>query len=368
MENITITKPVDHHFHARQGDVHGFLVPLISSMYRGAVLMGNTLPPIVTGEDAFKYFCNIRKYTTSDFYPLLTIMLVNRTTPEIVEKAHEKYGVWGLKLIPGGASTNSDAGHNPNAGVSLYDLLGYYPVLEMCQKIGMPFSAHWELTTESDGTPIPEIKRETQAIPFLQDVIKKFPKLQIVVEHVTTVEMVQLVCDAPPNVTATITGHHPFIQYSQVCDEDGVIINPGLYCKPVAKTRRDMLAIRKVMFGGYSKFNFGSDCAWHPAASKKLAVDNAGKNPNAGIFNPFSLQILVHEFMKAGVEEKILEKFLTNNSRVYNLRPPERVDKKITLVRKSWTLPTNYNGTPIFMGGQTIDWQIEGWNWQDYLK
>ena len=148
----------------------------------------------------------------------------------------------------------------------------------------------------------------------------------------------------------------------------GVIINPGLYCKPIAKERRNMLATRKVMFGGYAKFNFGSDCAWHPAVNKKLAVDNNGKNPNAGIFNPFSLQIIVHEFMKAGAEVKILEKFLTNNARVYTLRSPKWVDEKITLVREPWTLPTDYNGTPIFMGGQTIDWQIKDWNWQDYLK
>jgi len=61
MDKITITKPVNRHFHARQGAALQFLVPLVSSVCRAAVLMGNTLPPIVTAEDALAYRKEVMK-------------------------------------------------------------------------------------------------------------------------------------------------------------------------------------------------------------------------------------------------------------------------------------------------------------------
>ena len=225
---------------------------------------------------------------------------------------------------------------------------------------------------EVNGKPILEVEREERAIPFLLEVVKTFPELQIIVEHVTTKKMVELVNALPDNVTATITAHHPFLQYEEVADKDGVIINPGLYCKPIAKPKSDMLSVREMMFDVNQKFGFGDDCAWHPAERKKLAAENDGKDPAAGIFNPFSLQILAHEFDAAGVLEG-LEAFVLTNVSTYLpiLNFDERLtwfNTKISLVREPWTLPKDYKGTPIFMGGRKINWQIENWDWRDYLK
>lgn len=365
-DRITIPTPFNRHFHAREGLALNMLGPLVSSVFQGAVCMGNTSTPIVTAEDANSYREAIKTLTTPGFEPRMTIMLVNRTTPEIVEEAWQN-GVCALKLIPGGTSTNSAAGKDPNAGVSLWDLERYYPVLAKCQELGMPFFAHWELIADELGREIPEIKREEAATPFLLRVYRTFPMLKIVVEHVSTEVMVNVLVCAPLNVIATIAPHHAWGVYDQVMDENGQIKDPGLYCKPILKRSADRDVVRERMVSGNWRFGFGDDCAYHPYEKK---FPPSGQ-PAAGIFNPFSLLVCAQIFENSG---RLFDKTgssdcFTNfvslaNLEVYGWRPATNT---VTLVRQPWIVPSDYKGTPIFFGGQTLDWQIEGWNWKDYL-
>ena len=354
-----IPRPFNRHSHARKLPILIPLVHLASGLYRSAVFMGNTIPPITTGDEAMEYANLINHHKSPGlFTPIFTIMMVNKTDVQTVQHAYQK-GVLILKLIPGGASTNSTEGNNPNDGVSLWDLESYYPVLRACAQMGMVFSGHWELPAEKNGDPIPEIKREKRAIPFLQKLIEAIPELQIIVEHASTAEMIELVKNASANVTATLTPHHALYTYNDVMNGKGEVINPGLFCKPVLKTSRDVLEVRAAMVGGNKKFGFGDDCAWHPADKK------TGENPAAGIFSPFSIQIIANLFDQTASLDNLSTFLSTNNLDIYGLEP---TDETTTLIREPWTLPTDWNGTPILMGGEQINWQIEGWNWQDYLN
>ncbi|MFH1482416.1 MAG: hypothetical protein ABIE46_02775 [Patescibacteria group bacterium] len=163
--------------------------------------MGNLTPPIATGQDAVHYKRQILD-AGATFEPIMSIMLTKETKPSIIYDAW-KMGVKVLKLIPSGTSTGSQQ------GVALQALPYYYHVIEKALKCDLIFSGHWELMNEPlGGAEISEYQREARAIPYLLEVVRLFPNLKIVVEHVSTAAMVDCVINAPQNVAATITAHH----------------------------------------------------------------------------------------------------------------------------------------------------------------
>lgn len=342
-EFIVMRRPDDWHSHLRQDELLEKVVPF-SNPYGRVTAMGNLTPPIVTVADVKRYRMKILT-AGAKFQPIMTIMLVNRTTPEILEKAFAE-GVRILKLIPSGTSTNSDD------GIALTELERFYPVLETARRLSVVFSIHCELVKNHGSEwELPEWQRETAAISYLRKIIKDIPGLKIVVEHASTEEMISFVKKSPDNVAATLTAHHALLTYDMVCGKGGKIKNPFLYCKPVAKFEKDRKAVIETMVSGNPKFFFGSDCAPHPK-EKKL-----GSRPAAGIFTPgqIALPLLIEIFRKAKKIEK-LENFTSRFGAEFYGLPLNQGG--ITIMREEWTAPKEYNGIVPFMAGKKLRWKI----------
>lgn len=336
-------KPDDWHAHLRQGETLKSVIAGTSKVFSRALAMGNLPEPIVTGEDVVKYRNEIMACAGNGFEPIMTIMLVKKTTPEIVEEAFKK-GAKALKLIPGQTSTGSDQ------GVSFYELEKYYPVLEKAQSLGMVFSMHAELAAEKDGKPIPLIERERRAIPILKKLTADFPDLKIAVEHATTRELIEAVKAAGPNVAAGLTYHHAVLAYEEVIDKNGKIIDAFKYCMPIAKTEDDRRAVVEAMTSGNPKFFFGSDSAPHPVEKKM------GENPPAGIFTaPVALPGLAEIFAKEGKLEK-LEDFVSRFGAEFYGAPLSQ--GSLTLIKEDWTAPEMAGNVKVFRGGETFKWKI----------
>ena len=96
----------------------------------------------------------------------------------------------------------------------------------------------------------------------LAPIVRRFPGLRIVFEHVTTREAAEFVRGAGPNVAATITAHH--LLYNRNAIFAGGI-RPHHYCLPVLKREAHRAALVHAATGGSPKFFLGTDSAPHRA-------------------------------------------------------------------------------------------------------
>ncbi|MFA6394153.1 MAG: dihydroorotase [Patescibacteria group bacterium] len=341
---ITIRKPDDFHVHLRGGEMLKNVIHATDGVFARALVMGNLPEPIAKAEDVINYRNEIIACAAPGFQPIMAIMLVNKTTPEIVETAYREAGIRVLKLIPGNTSTGSDQ------GVSFHELQKYYPVLEKARELGMIFSVHFELAIEPDGAAIPMVLREQRALPFLKKLIKNFPDLKIVVEHASNRETIELVKGSGPNVAAGLTYHHAVITTEDVLDGKGEVINAFNLCMPVAKSEDDRRAVISAMTSGNSRFFFGSDSAPHPLYKKQ------SENPPAGIFTaPVILPGLTEIFEAEGKLEN-LENFVSRFGAEFYSLPLNT--GSVELIKEDWVAPEMVGNVKVFRGGEILKWRI----------
>src|SRR3546814_21070612 len=98
------------------------------------------------------------------------------------------------KLYPAHATTGSAHGVTYIAAIR--------PVLEQMQAIGMPLLIHGEVT----DADVDIFDREAVFIErTLAPLVRDFPALKIVLEHITTAHAAAFVADPPATVAATLT-------------------------------------------------------------------------------------------------------------------------------------------------------------------
>ena len=159
---------------------------------------------------------------------------------------------------PSQVTTNSQDG--------VLDIEQYYSVFEAMQAHDLVLNLHGE-------TPeIEVLQAEAAFVPTLHRLHAAFPKLRIVLEHVSTAQGVEAVRKCAATVAATITAHHLFMT-TENAEQD--VYN---FCKPIAKTLEDRIALLRAAVDGSGKFFFGSDSAPHPVQLKE------GTNTAAGCF------------------------------------------------------------------------------------
>ena len=194
--------------------------------------------------------------------------------------------------------------------------------------------------------------------------IKKFPKLKIVCEHVTTAEAVKFVQKAGKNVAATITPQHLIYTVGDLLKG----FKFHLYCLPLIKFDDDRAALRKaVTAAGQKKFFAGTDSAPH---AKKLMDCGCAAGAYTGGIAP---QLYAEAFELAGVDlskkkgADAFKRFLcTNGPEFYGFKPSK---KTFTLEKKPEKISVLKFGServvplPIGMGNDegdaTLDWSIK---------
>jgi dihydroorotase len=189
--------------------------------------------------------------------------------------------------------------------------------------------------------------REAEFVSIYEMLATNFPKLKIIMEHITTKASVEAL-DKFENLYATITVHHLMITLDDVA---GGMLQPHLFCKPIAKRPEDREALRKVALEGHPKVMFGSDSAPHPQHAK----ENCGCA--AGVFtSSIALQVLTELFMEHSNLEN-LQAFVSGNAqKIYtNITVPK---KSITLEKKPFVVPEIYGTVVPMYAGETIAYSI----------
>jgi dihydroorotase len=335
MKTITIKSPYDMHVHLRDNDMLKLVAPLTSKYFTGAVIMPNLVPPIDTKEALIAYKNRIIDAIGDDnFHPMMTLFF-KPYSKEFLEDI-KKY-ITAIKLYPAGITTNSEG------GVESIDTKALAPTLNAMADLNIPLCIHGE----TNGFVM---DRESEFMSVYEELAIAFPKLKIIMEHITTKDAVNMV-QKYDNLYATITLQHLLITLDDVA---GGMLQPHLFCKPIAKRYEDREALQQIALSGNSKIMFGSDSAPHPKHAKETC------GCAAGVFtSPIALQVLVELFEKNNCFDN-LQKFISDNAcKIYNINPK---DKNITLVKKDFIVPDSYNShgetvVPMF-AGNTLKWSI----------
>ena len=319
MQTLTIARPDDWHLHLRDGAALAAVLPDTARRFARAIVMPNLRPPVTTVEQALAYRERIlggvpRRLT---FTPLMTLYLTDITPPAEIERARASGFVHAVKLYPAGATTNSDAG--------VTDLARCRATLAKMEALGVPLLVHGEVTDSA----VDVFDREAVFIErVLAPLLKDFPALKLVLEHVTTQDGVDFVLTGGANVAATITAHHLLLNRNAIFQGG---IRPHHYCLPVQKRERHRQALVAAAISGNPKFFLGTDSAPHGKSTKEAACGCAGcYTAHAGI------ELYAEAFEAAGALDK-LEGFASHFGADFYGLP--RNEERITLVKESWTVP-----------------------------
>src|SRR5690606_36582580 len=107
----------------------------------------------------------------------------------------------------------------------------------------------------------------------LQRIVKEFPRLKVVFEHITTAAAVRFVREAREGVAATITPQHLLLNRNAIFQGG---IRPHHYCLPVLKRETDRVALLDAATSGEPRFFLGTDSAPHARHTKENACGCAG--------------------------------------------------------------------------------------------
>jgi len=342
---IEIRRPDDWHLHLRDGTAMAAVLPFTAARFARAIVMPNLKPPVTTASAAIEYRERILAALPagSNFSPLMTLYLTDRTDPSDIDEALKVQWVKACKLYPAGATTNSDSG--------VTDIRRIDDVLARMSEAGMPLLVHGEMTARH----IDVFDRESR---FIDDVLKptidRFPKLRVVFEHITTARAAEFVREARDGVAATITPQH-LLHNRNAIFEGG--IRPHYYCLPILKTEPDREALLAAATSGNPRFFLGTDSAPHAQHTKENACGCAGMfSAHAGI------ELYAESFESVGKLDK-LEGFASDFGADFYGLP--RNTGRIRLARREWRPPANYAMGPDEKDGRLVPMRAnESIKWQ----
>lgn len=321
------------HLHLRDEAMLNLVGPLSSDTFSGAIIMPNLVPPVSTKEALLAYKSRILKACNNDaFNPYMTLFFKPTYTKAFLESVKDE--LTAIKLYPAGITTNSEG------GVSGFDVDELRPTLDAMSELQIPLCIHGE----TNGFVM---DREAEFVSIYAMLATNFPKLKIIMEHITTKESVEAL-DKFENLYATITLHHLLITLDDLA---GGMLQPHLFCKPIAKRPEDREALLKAALNGHPKVMFGSDSAPHPQHAKEAC------GCAAGVFTaPIALQVLTELFVKESTIEN-LQAFVSGNAqKIYtNIEVPQ---KTITLEKQLFKVPNKYGDVVPMYAGEMLQYTI----------
>jgi dihydroorotase len=339
---ITLTRPDDWHLHLRDGAALQAVLPDTARQFARAIVMPNLRPPVTTTELALAYRERILAALPkgAQFEPLMTLYLTDNTSADEIKRAKASGMIHGVKLYPAGATTNSDAG--------VSNLAKCTKALEAMQDVGLPLLVHAEVTdADVDVFDREKVFIERHMIALL----KNFPALKIIFEHITTKDAADFVAEAPNNVAATITAHHLLMNRNDMFKGG---ISPHHYCLPILKRETHRQALVQAAVSGNPKFFLGTDSAPHAKTAKEAACGCAGMYTAHA-----AIELYAEAFESVNHLDK-LEAFASfYGADFYDL---PRNTQQITLQKTSWTVPNelplgNESLVPL-RAGQQIHWKL----------
>ena len=327
--SFSLHSPLDMHIHVREGAMLRRVAPLSAETFAGGVIMPNLVPPVDNLDRLERYGREVREAVGGHaFEPYMTLFMRPYTESEL---ASMKDRIIGVKLYPEGITTHSDEG--------VGDLRDVEDTLALMQDLGIRLMVHGESTDFV-------MDRERAFLPVYEDLATRFPRLAIVMEHITTREAAALL-DRHENLSATVTLQHLLITLDDVA---GGLFNPHLFCKPIAKRPEDRDALLALALEAHPGLVFGSDSAPHPVDKKECS------GCAAGVFTaPIALQMLVGLFEEHGALDR-LQAFVSDNAkRIYGVTPPE---KTVVFEKTGAAIPERYGEVIPMYAGRKLDWKV----------
>ncbi len=340
--SLTLARPDDWHVHLRDGPALAAVAAHTARVFGRAIVMPNLKPPVTTVAAAADYRARILAALPAGtrFTPLMTLYLTDNTTPAEIARAKASGFVHAVKYYPAGATTNSDS------GVTVLDRV--YPALAAMERAGLVLSLHGEVTDAA----VDMFDRERVFVDtLLARIVRDFPGLRVVLEHITTREAAAFVREAPTAIGATITPQH--LLWSRNALFAGGI-RPHYYCLPVLKRETHREALVAAATSGNPRFFLGTDSAPHARHTKETACGCAGC---------YSAHAAIEMYAEAFEDADALDRLEDFASRFgadfYGL--PRNADT-IRLERAPWTVPAEYPfGADTIVplrAGETMRWRI----------
>lgn len=342
MQKLSLTRPDDWHLHLRDGDALKAVLPHSAQQFARAIVMPNLKPPIRTVADAAAYRDRILAAIPAGqhFEPLMTLYLTDNTSPDEIIAAKASQFVKAVKYYPAGATTNSDFG--------VTDIRKCDRIFATMEQEDIPLLLHGEVTdTGIDVFDREKVFIETHLIPL----ISRFPKLRVVLEHITTSEAVKFVLNANSNVAATITPQHLLFSRNALFQGG---IRPHFYCLPILKRETHRQALLQAATSGNSKFFLGTDSAPHARNTKEQSCGCAGCYSAL-----HAMELYAEAFDSADALDK-LEAFASFYGPDFYQLP--RNTEKITLAKQTWRIPDEVPFTEAELvplkAGEEISWKM----------
>ncbi|HAT7747411.1 dihydroorotase [Legionella pneumophila] len=344
MQTLIINRPDDWHLHLRDGEFLTHTVQASAQHFARALVMPN-LKPALTNLAAIESYRNriiSAIPTQNSFIPYMTFYLNESVKPEELQQATSLSYIVGAKLYPAGATTNSEEGAK--------SLKALYPLFETLQTSNLVLQIHGEVT-HSDI-----FEREALFIDeYLKPIARHFPKLRIVLEHISTKAAVDYVSEGPANLTATITPHHLLYNRNKLLAGG---IRPHYYCLPILKHEKDQKALQIAATSGNPKFFAGTDSAPHAINAKENACGCAG------IYSaPFAVALYTQIFDELNQLKK-LNDFLSRFGAEFYQLPINQ--QQLELIKSPQTIPNSmpFGSTHVvpIAAGDTINWSINGFS------
>lgn len=331
--SIVLNSPLDMHLHLRDNEMLKVVAPLSAKNFSGGIIMPNLIPPVTSKEALLSYKSRIiEAIGDNSFTPYMTLFFKSTYTKEFLSSIRDE--LTAIKLYPAGITTNSEG------GVSGFDIDELRETLTAMSELDIPLCIHGE----TNGFVM---DREAQFVPIYENLASNFPELKIIMEHITTKESVEAL-DRFDNLYATITLHHLMITLDDVA---GGMLQPHLFCKPIAKRYEDREALREVALKAHPKVMFGSDSAPHPQHAKEAS------HCSAGVFTaPIALQVLTELFLEYSNLEN-LQAFISDNAKnIYkNIEVPE---KRVVLEKEKFIVPDKYGEVVPMYAGEELSYSI----------
>jgi len=342
VQRLTLLRPDDWHLHLRDGAVLRAVLPDTARRFARAIVMPNLDPPVTTVAQARAYRERILAALPAGmaFEPLMTLYLTDLTPPAEIAEAKASGLVHAVKYYPAGATTHSENG--------VTDLGRVYPVLAEMERHNLPLLLHGEVTDPG----VDFFDREAVFIErHLAALVREFPRLRLVLEHVTTKEGVAFVEQAGPTVAATITAHHLLLNRNSLFERG---LRPHHYCLPVLKREAHRQELLRAATSGSPKFFLGTDSAPHGRRAKESACGCAG------IYTAHAaLELYAEAFEQAGALDR-LEAFASFHGPDFYRLPRNR--DTVTLVKEPWRvgaeIPLGDDVLVPLRAGGTVAWSF----------
>ena len=335
---IILIKPDDWHCHLRDDIYLARTVTDSARQFARVLVMPNLAKPVTTLEAATSYRDRILKHAPKDFTPLMTLYLTDNMSPDMMREAAGI--ITACKYYPAGATTNSDKG--------IQTLKNIYPLLEQMQSVDLPLCVHGESIDKNADI----FDREKLFLTDLKKISQDFPKLRVILEHISTQAAVEFIASAPNNIAATITPHHLHFNRNDLFCHG---IRPHYFCLPILKRANDQNALIRAAISGNPKFFLGTDSAPHAKEKKESACGCAA------IYSAHAaIEFYAEIFEKNNALDK-LENFSSRFGAEFYQYPVNTA--KIALVKKPRKIADNLSFGDTLLSpmkaGEMVSWQIQ---------